>query len=240
MSRLLVHVEGQTEEGFVNDVLSNAVLAMGYYSVSARIVGNARLRQRRGGIRPWLAVKSDIVNHLNQDRGCLATTMVDYYALPDSWPGRTAARNERMSGQASFVEAALVADIAPQIDVRRFVPFVVMHEFEALLFSDCAAFCKAMGRPNLESKVRAIRDEFDNPEEINDSPMTAPSKRIASLFPEYQKPLYGVLAAREIGLDRMAAECPHFAAWLSRLRSALFQLKRSPYRGAIGQSTGKE
>src|SRR5580700_7205378 len=92
MARLLIHVEGQTEEDFVNEVLRNHLVAKGYYSVEARIVGNARLRQRRGGIRPWPSVKADIMNHLLEDQGCVATTMVDYYALPrqgpGEWPGR--------------------------------------------------------------------------------------------------------------------------------------------------------
>ena len=68
MARLLVHVEGQTEETFVNEILRSHLLHCGYESVSARIVGNARLRSRRGGIRPWLAVRKDIINHLREDR----------------------------------------------------------------------------------------------------------------------------------------------------------------------------
>jgi hypothetical protein len=51
MPRLLVHVEGQTEETFVNDVLCEHLTRSGYSSVSARLVGNPRLRSRRGGIR---------------------------------------------------------------------------------------------------------------------------------------------------------------------------------------------
>jgi hypothetical protein len=88
MARLLIHVEGQTEEDFVNEVLRNHLVPKGYYSVEARIVGNARLRERRGGIRPWPAVKKDVVNHLQEDRTCFATTMIDYYGLPVAWPGK--------------------------------------------------------------------------------------------------------------------------------------------------------
>ena len=49
MKRLLVHVEGQTEETFVNELLAPHLLARGYSPVSARLMGNARLRERRGG-----------------------------------------------------------------------------------------------------------------------------------------------------------------------------------------------
>jgi hypothetical protein len=101
----------------------------------------------------------------------------------------------------------------------RFVPFVVMHEFEGLLFSDCASFSRGIGRPDLEVRLQDIRDDFTTPEEINDSPITAPSKRVRDLVPGYEKPLLGVLAVLEIGLLRIRAECPHFDGWLNQLES---------------------
>jgi hypothetical protein len=64
-----------------------------------------------------------------------------------------------------------------------------MHEFEGLLFSDCAAFSRGIGRPEVEDSLRKIREAFATPEEINDSPVTAPSKRVEGLVPGYQKPL---------------------------------------------------
>src|SRR6266498_2008805 len=144
MPRLLIHVEGQTEEAFVNEILEEHLLTRGYHTVAARIVGNARLRRRRGGIRPWPSVRKDIVNHLKEDSGCIATTMVDYYGLPQQgtggWPGRAKAAGLKVSQKAHCVEDALLKDVAKEIDKPvRFVPFVMMHEFEGLLFSDCDA-----------------------------------------------------------------------------------------------------
>jgi hypothetical protein len=219
MPRLLIHVEGQTEEDFVNEVLRDHLVSAGYHAVGARIVGNARLRQRRGGIRPWPSVRQDIVNHLKDDTECIATTMVDYYGLPAQWPGRKEASELVFAQKAPCVEKALLDDLAGAMDNRRFVPFVVMHEFEGLLFSDCGAFSRAIGRPNLESEFKAIRNQFQTPEEINDSPKGAPSKRVGDLVLGYEKPLFGVLAVLEIGLARIRAECFHFDAWLKRLES---------------------
>ena len=231
MARLLIHVEGQTEEDFVNEVLRDHLISRGYESVAARIVGNARLRGRRGGIRPWPGVKKDIINHLREDRHCIATTMVDYYALPQSddraWPGRAQAGrlNVRAPEKALCVEKALRDDLACELgknfDPRRFVPFVVMHEFEGLLFSDCAAFSRGISRPELEPKLQEVRNQFQTPEEINDSPVNAPSKRVEAIVRGYEKPLFGALAALEIGLARILVECPHFADWLGRLESAV-------------------
>ena len=229
MARLLIHVEGQTEESFVNEVLRSHLERAGYEMVSARIIGNARLRPRRGGIRPWPSVRRDIVNHLRQDSGCIATTMVDYYGLPQAgeaaWPGRAESSRLTPDRKANCVEAALQKDLAAEMginyDARRFVPFVVMHEFEGLLFSDCAAFSKSIGRPELEPRLRQVREQFQTPEDINDSPVTAPSKRITDLVPGYEKPLFGTLAVLEIGLARIRSECPHFDAWLVQLENLL-------------------
>ncbi len=103
---------------------------------------------------------------------------------------------------------------------ERFVPYVVLHEFEGLLFSDCAAFAEGIYRPELTGKLQAIRDGFESPEEINDSPETAPSKRIEALVSGYQKPLMGVLGILNIGLVRIRTECPGFSDWLERLQAA--------------------
>ena len=225
MTRLLIHVEGQTEEDFVNEILRAHLVAKGYHSVDARIVGNARLRQRRGGIRPWPSVRRDIINHLKEDAGCIATTMVDYYGLPrhgdEAWPGRAKANGLSFAKKAPCVEEALLDDLIAEMggNPRRFVPFVVMHEFEGLLFSDCSAFGRAIGRPDLEPKFQAIRDEFASPEEINDSPDTAPCKRVEALVPGYEKPLFGTFAVLEIGLDRIRAQCHHFDSWLKQLEA---------------------
>jgi hypothetical protein len=225
MARLLIHVEGETEETFVNEVLSTHLRSAGYESVSARIVGNARLRERRGGIKAWNVVRQDIVRHLKEDSGCYATTMVDYYALPQigdkAWPGRAEASNLPPAQKATYIEARLEADVKQAMGDAfypvRFIPFVIMHEFEALLFSDCAAFSKSIGRPDLRQNFQAVRDNFPTPEDINDSPITAPSKRVEALIPSYQKPFLGTLAALEIGLARIRQECPHFEAWIRKL-----------------------
>ncbi len=168
------------------------------------------------------------MNHLREDQGCIATTMVDYYALPqgdpNGWPGRaqSSALNS-VEQKARCVQDAvrddLIAEMDSRFDSNRFAPFVVMHEFEGLLFSDCVAFSHGIGRPELEASLRKIRDGFATPEEINDSPVTAPSKRVEGLVPGYQKPLLGILAALEIGLARIREECPHFDGWLKQLES---------------------
>ena len=153
--------------------------------------------------------------------------MVDYYALPQieakAWPGREKAGKLPFPQKAPSVQDGLLADISSAMggsfDPSRFVPYVMMHEFEGLLFSDCERFGKGIGRPELVPRFQAIRDAFSSPEEINDSPITAPSKRVEALVPGYEKPLLGVFAVREIGLDVIRSECLFFRQWLERLEA---------------------
>ena len=227
MSRVLIHVEGETEETFVNEVLAPYLYAVGFQKVGARLMGNARQRDRRGGVRGWESVRRDVTKHLKEDPGCLATTMVDYYGLPASgeraWPGRLAAQGFSFAQKAVTVEQALSEEIkvsmGDDFDGGRFIPYVMMHEFEGLLFSDCERFSSGIGQPELASQFLQIRNQFRTPEDINDSPMTAPSKRIEALVQGYQKPLLGNLAALEIGLGPIRAECPHFSQWLDRIEA---------------------
>ena len=188
-------------------------------------MGNPRQRQR-GGIRKWPSVRTDIINHLKEDPGCVATTMVDYYGLPPEWPGRTESKGlgtvqDKVQYLQDTLLKNLVGEIGTGFNPQRFVPFVVMHEFEGLLFSDCAAFSRGIYRPDLESAFRKIREQFATPEEINDSPDTAPSKRVKGIVPGYEKPLLGLHAVLEIGLARIRAECQHFDGWLKHLESLI-------------------
>ena len=139
MTRILVHVEGQTEEEFVNQCLGPHLLPLGKF-VEAKFIGNAR---QRGGICSWHDAKRDIRNHLLQDSRIFATLMVDFYALPQeghkAWPGRKESNALTFQNKGDFVENALCTEIVnlfdSNFDVQRFVPFVMMHEFEGLLFS---------------------------------------------------------------------------------------------------------
>ena len=94
--------------------------------------------------------------------------MVDYYALPaegeGAWPGRAEARALAFENRARRVEDTLLAEVCGELAEPthscRFIPFVVMHEFEAMLFSDCERFANAIGRPELTQSLQAIRDDF--------------------------------------------------------------------------------
>ena len=227
MRRLRIHVEGLTEKNFVDEVLAPGLYGVGYTEVTARIIGKQRERDRRGGIRSWEETRQGITNQLREDADVVVSTMVDYYGMPPdgprSWPGRVEAVRLPLPDRAIHVENAIRSDVAALMgegfNPARFIPYVMMHEFEAMLFSDCQRFAEAIGHPELSGSFQEIRDYFNTPEEINDSPETAPSKRIEMLVPDYQKPVDGTVAASSIGLAAIRRECPHFGNWLAGLEN---------------------
>lgn len=94
-----------------------------------------------------------------------------------------------------------------------------MYEFEGLLFSSPSDFAEAIYKPELEKNFKKIREAFASPEEINNDPNSAPSKRIEKLFPEYEKPIHGSLAAIQIGLNVIRSECELFDGWLNSIEA---------------------
>ena len=104
----------------------------------------------------------------------------------------------------------------------RVFPYVQRHEFEGLLFSSVESF-RTLSTEDVDEdsvrNLRRIRQRFATPEDINDDPDTAPSKRILKLIPRYHKRLHGPLVAEETGLCRIRCECPRFDQWLIRMES---------------------
>jgi hypothetical protein len=166
-------------------------------------------------------VKKDVLVQLKQDRTAYCSTMLDFYGLGKGFPGTPLPQNLSSLEKVARIEQAVKQDIIAQApDLRadvRFLPYLQLHEYEGLLFSDPAAFANSIYQPNLTGEFKSIRQEFSTPEDIDDSPNTAPSKRVVHLCPSYSKVLDGTRAARAVGIETMRRECPHFRDWIERL-----------------------
>ncbi len=217
-------VEGETEMTFLREVVAPHLCAKGV-SLWSRLPGRHR---RHGGVRSWQAILEDVARTLSErsDRSC--TTMFDYYAMPMDWPGRTEAPALPYEYRASHVEDALAASVAQRMGTgfrtERFIPYVQMHEFEAVLFSDVQTLADLLATvPGATSRLADRLGEIVNaagePEAINDGPETAPSKRIRALARGYRKLTHGVIAAKRIGLANVRTACPHFNQWVERLEA---------------------
>ncbi|WP_042010387.1 DUF4276 family protein [Aeromonas fluvialis] len=211
MSRVLVFVEGQTEETFVRDLLVPYFAPLGIYLTPILAQTSPG---HKGGIVSYGKVKHQVTRLCRQNHGAYAyvTTLIDYYGLPTDFP---AIDNQAQDAHQRVlqIEQALQQDI----DEPNFIPNLLLHEFEALLFSAPAKFAEWLDDGASVAELDAIRAAFDSPEHINNSPQTAPSKRILALVPNYKKTLHGPLIAEDIGLDAIRAQCPHFNRWIERL-----------------------
>ena len=201
MIRLGISVEGETEESFVNNVLAEHLRTRGVVVTPVLLGGDVTVQRLASDMAKayWI---SDCV-----------TSLVDFYGF----------RNKG-AANPDQLEQAIVEEIGHNMecswDPSRVFPYVQMHEFEGLLFSDVTAFAVIPNvSQNLIEVLRKIRSSFLTPEDINDSRNTAPSKRIDSIIPRYHKVAFGPLVAAEIGLDTIRSECPRFQAWLTRLES---------------------
>jgi hypothetical protein len=218
VTRVLVLVEGQTEERFVKNVLYEKLMARSVFLVP-KLVTTMRTKQGpdfKGGVSKYSKVEKDLQRLLGDSDAAAVTTFIDYYGLPEDFPGMDS-RPSRASpmDRARHVEASWQA----RIGHPRFHPYLMVHEFEALLFTRPEEICIATNQHNARGDLQAIRDAFGTPEEIDDDPRTAPSKRIEQRLPGYRKTLHGPMVARRIGLELLRQECAHFGEWIDWLEA---------------------
>lgn len=224
-------VEGPTEEIFVRDMLKEPLALKGIY-VKARSVefrrrpikgakyikAGKQFKIRRGGLLDYYKAKNDINRWISEDREAYITTMFDFYALPDNFPKYDDAKRYT----DPYKKVKLLEDaFKDEVRNSRFIPYIQLHEFEGILFSDIFAMDEVL-RPFHGSKLtelKAIRDAFASPEEIDDGEETAPSKRLLDLYKSYEKPVEGSRIAQRIGLDTIRTECKHFNEWLVGLEA---------------------
>ena len=149
--------------------------------------------------------------------------MIDLYRLPTDFPGRnslplTGGAYERVARLEAQLSKDMITRLRGLAVADRLIPYIQLHEFEALLFSEPSAFLEAFpANQSAVEQLRAIRAQFHNPEEIDESPDNGPSKRILYILSDYQKPVDGLLIAGRIGLDVIRRECRHFDDWITRI-----------------------
>jgi len=216
---VFVFVEGRTEEAFVRHLLGPHLGARSVYLVPRRPGRSTRLGRRGYGTPPYSALRRDLLHQLRGDtrRSIRVTTMLDLYALPSDYPGRAEAAGSTDSHlRATRIEAAMRDDVGDE----RLMPYLQVHEFEALLLAQPESI--AVAYPDREAQALQLAADvrgFANPELIDDGPQTHPSARIVARIPEYEKVAGGEDIALAVGLDRMRERCPHFAEWLAALEA---------------------
>lgn len=212
-ARVNVLVEGQTEETFVREVIAPHLAGFQVWA-TARIVETSK--GYKGGAVSFAKMEQQVRRWCLQDPTATITTMFDVYGLPNDFPGGAHwIANANPETQAAALETAFQTAVGQP----NFLPYLQLHEFEALLFSDLNKFSYADVAPQAIAALHQQLAGFATPEHVNNSPQTAPSKRIIQLWPGYEKskPLNGALIALAIGLPAMRQACLRFDAWISKL-----------------------
>jgi hypothetical protein len=155
------------------------------------------------------------------------TLLVDYYGIHKDWPGyEQSKRCKEHTQKFSTINQATSAEIQrlfpEQNKGHRFIPYVSMHEIEALYFSDPPCLSEELGVD--ESEIDMILKKFGEPESINDHPHTAPSKRLEALSQgrDFKKTTTGLAIAEKIGIKKMRERCSLFDSWLMNMERLLF------------------
>lgn len=177
-------------------------------------------KEFRGGMTNYAKAKEDILRWLKEEQNnadMAFTTMFDYYALPDDFPGyEEASRELDPYAKVAVIEKTFAEDI----NDCRFIPYIQLHEFETLLFADPQKFeIEYFDKPEGIEQLCKIASAFENPELINQGKETAPSKRIIKIYNDYEanKPVVGSMIAHEIGIDTLKRTCTHFNEWMDKL-----------------------
>ncbi|MBQ6472951.1 MAG: DUF4276 family protein [Victivallales bacterium] len=222
---VVVVVEGQTENAFVKEVLAPYWGQRGIFVEAPVYRTQVDMRSGRvykGGDIRFSRLEKQLRVFLKRRKDTIVASFVDYYGIRE-WPGL-----DRITrGQTPRDIALTLCDAAkrelalkyPENDVlNRFFPFFAIHEFEALLFSDANVLSTSLDIPL--AIIEKTLNDCGSPEEIDNSPQTAPSKRLdAWTNGFYRKTAKGITIAQDIGIDKMRRACPNFDFWLKSIET---------------------
>lgn len=213
MKNVYIYCEGQSEESFIREIIAPYFVNQNIY-IRPIICETKRtnVQKYRGGVSDYNKIKKELVRLCKGHRNEFLTTMFDYYGLPENTPGSDLI-GANIYEKVKRMEAAITEDLGQ--NNCRFN--IVVHEFEGLLFSKPEAFSVITDESTVK-EISRIKERYANPELINNSPESAPSKRLLQLIRRYSKVKDGTIVAKEIGIDTILENCPHFSEWIRSIK----------------------
>jgi hypothetical protein len=214
MRTVYIMVEGPTEEAFVYNSVAPYLKESGI--VNAVPISLETSPGIYGGDISFKRYRINAENLLLSDPYGIVTSLIDFYALRTDFPGYEAAMNmpDRLHSVAHIEQ-----EMYSSINNDRLIPYIQLHEFEALLFSDSKGFETYF--PTIVTHAQYIINNYPNPEKINDNPASAPSVRLKEIFGKisrrYQKPFHGPMIALANGITPVLDKCPRFKKWIDTI-----------------------
>jgi hypothetical protein len=196
MVRVGISVEGPTEERFIKAVLAPYLAAKDICITPISMGGDVNVDR----------VKSELKNiGFSFD---YVTTLYDFYGFKKKFEGDNKASLEQH-----------IFDVVHESIKPKLIPYIQMYEFEGLLFSCPEGMERGLNETGVKEWCQSILDSFDHdPEKINNSIDTAPSKRLEKET-GYRKTTHGPNIAKEIGIEKIREMCAGFNDWLTKLEA---------------------
>jgi len=196
MVRVGISVEGTTEEKFIKQVLAPYFIGKNIYLTAISLGGDVNVDKVCAELKK-LANNFDFI-----------TTFYDFYGFKKVDQDET----------KESLEDKILARVHDNIK-KRLIPFVQKYEFEGLLFSEPESMGLVLKSKEVTEWAKDVLDDFNgDPEQINNSPETAPSKRLIK-HTSYRKTTHGPKIAQEMGIDKIREKCSGFDAWLTKVEA---------------------
>lgn len=218
MIRLVFIVEGDSEIIFIDKIVIPYLYSLGYTNpMYCQTVITNRKQHKKGGIGSYGKFKNEIQRTLAQGN-VLVTTLIDFYGLPSSFPSFSL---------NSIAIDRIESDIHKEFNFTEyFIPYIQKHELESLMFSSRKALELVIDDSSQLNEIDKILQAFQNPEDINNSIETAPSKRLEKIF-DYDKVADGNIVFEEMRIDEILEKCPRFKNWVEKITKTLNKFKNA-------------
>ncbi|MGB3018213.1 MAG: DUF4276 family protein [Ignavibacteria bacterium] len=219
MRGLYVLGEGHTEEQFINDVLRRYFIDRGIIDVRCILMETSP--GNKGGDVSYKRYRLNAEKLLSRQSDIIVTSLIDFFKLNTDFPRFDEAKLKFPNDKFRRVEF-LDDAISTELNNRRFIPYIQLHEFEGLLFSSNIGFEFIPDIPqNNRAQLENAVTEQENPELLNDGSTSAPSKRLVRLIPGYEKALHGPIIADVVTINTMLERCKRFSKWIETLISRM-------------------
>lgn len=213
--------EGVTEQRFCHMVLSP------YVANWCIGIETPLIKRSHGGLVSWEILRRDIGVFLKQDSTAIVSMLIDWYGIKpsDKFPKWIKDGKLPLYEHVKMVEETMRLEVEEELRkdnkdlCDRFIPNFLLHEFEALLFSNESAILARFPASRIKDKgeLEGIYRKFSNPELINNSKETSPSHRLERIVDGYSKVIDGPLLAESIGIPTMREKALHFNEWVETL-----------------------
>lgn len=209
MRTIYILVEGQTEEEFVNCTISPYLKQQGIQNTVPILLETSP--GYYGGDVTFARYNKNAQNLLTSDPNCIVTSLIDYHELRSDFPDYEEAM--KIANKIDSVQM-LEKGLQEHFNNPCYIPYIQLHEFESLLFSDIKGFNYITTIPAKVTQINAIVSHYSNPELINSGKTTVPSARLKAILPRYKKPFHGPIVALENGIGVVLQRCPRFKVWV--------------------------